>query len=100
MEILKSLFEGREGEVFVVQNMDEPLSLALEEVRNHDELIQRRARELGIREPFNLLFRGPGKPYLKQQMYTLLHAELGEVDLFLVPVSQDAQGFYYEAVFG
>jgi hypothetical protein len=27
------------------------------------------------------------------------HDEMGQFDLFLVPIRQDDQGFYYEAVF-
>jgi hypothetical protein len=50
-------------------------------------------------EQFSLLFQGPQNPLLPQQMYHLRQAEIGEMDLFLVPVGQDAGGTYYEAVF-
>lgn len=50
-------------------------------------------------ESFTLLFRGPSDRYLPQATYRLGHAVLGQLDLFLVPVRQDAQGFDYEAVF-
>ena len=50
-------------------------------------------------ESFTLLFRGPSSPQLPQAIYPLQHDTLGAVDLFLVPIQQDAQGLYYEAVF-
>jgi hypothetical protein len=50
-------------------------------------------------EAFALLFHGPTQYFLPQGIYKLKHAGLGEMDLFLVPVAQDFQGFQYEAVF-
>jgi hypothetical protein len=49
-------------------------------------------------EQFTLLFQGPEQPLLPQQMVHLRQEQLGEIDLFLVPVRQDAGGTYYEAV--
>lgn len=57
------------------------------------------ARAAGRREPFSLVFRGPVEPVLPQRIYRLEHPELGELELFLVPVAQDADGTRYEAVF-
>jgi hypothetical protein len=51
------------------------------------------------RTPFSLVFRGPLRPVLPQQIYRLEHAELGALDIFLVPIGPDAQGMRYEAVF-
>ncbi len=48
---------------------------------------------------FTLLFRGPLEPFLSQGTYVMVHREVGALDLFLVPVSKDGVGFYYEAVF-
>lgn len=51
------------------------------------------------RDPFVLVFAGPA-PALEQRIYTLSHAELGEVDIFLVPIGLDPDGrVRYEAVF-
>ncbi len=50
-------------------------------------------------EIFSLLFHGPAGFFLPQGIYRLKHGDLGELDLFLVPVGQDQQGFQYEAVF-
>ena len=48
---------------------------------------------------FSLVFRGPATQPLPQQTYRLRHAELGELDLFLVPLGPDAEGMLYEAAF-
>lgn len=50
-------------------------------------------------ECFSLLFRGPLQPQLPQRMYPVRHAELGDFDLFLVPVALEKEGLLYEAVF-
>jgi len=51
------------------------------------------------REPFSLTFGGPREPLLAQGTYRLAHGELGEFDLFMVPIGQDADSTRYEAVF-
>jgi hypothetical protein len=50
-------------------------------------------------EAFSLLFRGPATHFIPQGIHKLKHAELGEGELFLVPVGKDQDGFEYEAVF-
>lgn len=50
-------------------------------------------------EEFWILFLGPNESFLGQGMRLMKHDEMGEFDLFLVPIKQDAQGFYYEAAF-
>jgi len=53
----------------------------------------------GNQEQFSILFRGPGDRFLGQGIRSLAHEILGQTEVFLVPVRQDAEGFYYEAVF-
>lgn len=48
---------------------------------------------------FSVLFRGLLTHPLGQQMYEFEHSELGTLPLFVVPVQEDENGFYYEAVF-
>jgi hypothetical protein len=50
-------------------------------------------------EQFVLHFRAPldAPPY--QSIFRLEHAELGAGELFLVPISRDQSGLYYEAAF-
>ena len=50
-------------------------------------------------ERFTLTFRGPADIYMPQNTYTLAHGEMGELDIFLVPLAQDERGFSYQAVF-
>jgi len=48
---------------------------------------------------FSVLFRGPLNVFLDQGVRNFKHDQLGEFELFIVPIKQDAEGFYYEAVF-
>ena len=51
------------------------------------------------RSAFALTFEGPRAPILKQAMYQMSHAELGDISLFLSPFRQDASCALYESVF-
>ncbi|HUR83329.1 MAG TPA: hypothetical protein VM733_21400 [Thermoanaerobaculia bacterium] len=51
------------------------------------------------RHPFSLFFVGPKSYQLKQHIYHVTHDQLGAMDVFLVPVGEDAQTYQYEAVF-
>lgn len=57
------------------------------------------ASDPAVREPFSLEFRGPLDPQLGQATYQLVHAELGSLAVFLVPVARDAEGMRYQAIF-
>lgn len=50
-------------------------------------------------ELFSILFRGPREQFLGQGIRSLEHEKLGESELFLVPIREDADGYYYEAIF-
>ena len=50
-------------------------------------------------EEFTIVFRGPLDGFLGQGARNFTHDQMGQFELFIVPVRQDAQGFYYEAVF-
>lgn len=50
-------------------------------------------------EAFSLFFRGPAEIFLPQKIYKLREASLGELEIFLVPVAREEDGFHYEAVF-
>ena len=50
-------------------------------------------------EEFAIEFRGPLDMFLDQGVRDFSHEQMGQFELFLVPIKQDAQGFYYEAVF-
>lgn len=52
-----------------------------------------------LQEEFAIEFRGPLNVYLGQGSRNFTHEQMGEFELFIVPVNQDEHGFYYEAVF-
>ena len=52
------------------------------------------------RVPFSLLFHAPAGTDAPQQTFALRHAELGELELFMVPLGPDELGARYEAVIG
>ena len=50
-------------------------------------------------DQFAVVFRGPLNAFMGQGLRSFNHDQLGQFELFIVPVRQDDQGFYYEAVF-
>jgi hypothetical protein len=50
-------------------------------------------------EPFSLAFLGPLAPVLPQRTWTLEHATLGALEIFLVPLGPRDGRMRYEAVF-
>lgn len=50
-------------------------------------------------EEFTLEFRGPLNAFLDQGVRDFSHDQMGQFELFIVPIKQDAEGFYYEAIF-
>lgn len=55
----------------------------------------------GGREPFSLIFLGPPQsPYLPQGTYRFVHPQLGNLDIFIVPIGPQTDRMQYQAVFG
>ncbi len=52
-----------------------------------------------MQEQFSIVFRGSLEGFLGQGLRELSHDEMGDFALFLVPIKQDDNGFYYESVF-
>ena len=50
-------------------------------------------------EEFSIILRGPLTQFLGQGVRFLSHEQMGEFELFIVPIRQDDKGFYYEAIF-
>ena len=50
-------------------------------------------------ERFSIYFDGPPDRLLPQGLHHLEHADMGGLDLFLVPIARDEKKFRYEAVF-
>lgn len=51
------------------------------------------------RAPFSLLFRNGSPLLFPQQTYRMSHARVGSIDVFLVPIAREREGFLYQAVF-
>jgi hypothetical protein len=86
-------FEPRVGEAFTLHADDEEkLALTLREATMLGE-------RPGGRDAFSVVFVGPSEPVLPQAIYRLRHDELGALEIFIVPIAQDAEGTSYEAVF-
>ena len=57
------------------------------------------AHEQAGMERFSVVFAGPADVFLPQQIYRMTHPEMGELDIFLVPIGREADRFDYEAVY-
>jgi Domain of unknown function (DUF6916) len=94
-ELTENEFSKHLNSNFNVQFVDGELPLELVEVAAYRP---QEHEEQGL-ERFSALFNGPGNALLPQGLYHLTHDQMGEVDLFLVPVSVDQRRIQYEAVF-
>jgi hypothetical protein len=50
-------------------------------------------------ERFSIYFQGPPEPYLPQKVYAFKHKQMGEFEMFVVPIAKNEKGFRYESVF-
>ncbi len=78
-------------------NLDtpQPVELELVEVKGYHNTPE----EQGGMERFSVFFSGPADIPLSQQTYRLEHEQMGQLDIFIVPIARHEQGFRYEAVF-
>src|SRR3982751_229156 len=91
-QLKPDLLIGYTGTTFEVLNIPSNIfSITLKKVVD--------VKKTDVNEVFSLLFKGPQTPFMPQAVYKLKHAELGELEIFLVPVARDQDGFEYEAVF-
>ena len=91
-ELTKEFFAARAGQIF---------SAALGDEQTLDlELAYLRDGRAGPRqEVWAVELRGPRSLYLPQGAYILSQPGAEPFELFLVPVDQDPEFYYYEAVF-
>jgi hypothetical protein len=89
-------FEGRLGERFRMW-VDGDTAVEAELIGAESLVAPREGP--GTRAPFSIVFLGPTEPVFPQRIYRFEHEELGEFDLFVVPIGQDEIGTSYEAVF-
>jgi len=91
-EITPSTWMEHIGKEFaVLDNPSALFSLTLTHVVEHVNSEQHQA--------FSLFFRGHREFRLSQGIHKLKQAQMDELEIFLVPVGQDKDGFEYEAVF-
>ena len=96
-------FEKRIGETFHVTHQEgEPFELELRraDVSQYHELEDENAQKERERKPFSVEFHSRRNEHVPQQLFSVKHDDMGEFDLFLVPLGPDAEGHRYEAVFG
>lgn len=98
-ELTQSRFSDYLGDLFQVEaDLESRLILQLIEAK-HLSSGQNANSKVKRSEPFALVFRGPQDIPLYQATYQLQHDQLGELPVFLVPIDQDEEGLYYEAIF-
>ncbi len=74
----------------------EPIDLELVAVEGLGE-----AASPEYRRPFSLIFLGPvSNQYLPQHTWRLEHAEMGALDIFIVPLGPQNGRMQYQAIFG
>lgn len=95
VELTEEVFRRHLKTKFRVADAESPLELELRAVEGR----QSGPGEQGGMERFSLIFHGPGDLFLPQRIYKLEHDEMGEIQIFIVPIGQDADGFEYESVF-
>ena len=89
-------FEPHVGSSFWVREGDHKIELRLARAA---KVMESEAARLP-RNPFSLYFLGPGSVFLEQKIYHITHDAFPDaLDIFLVPVGKEANGFLYEAVF-
>ena len=75
------------------------LAVELVEVTEKGGMDRQQPSAAAHQERFSVVFRGARERLLEQAMYHMQHDQLGDLELFLVPVGQDQTCVYYEAVF-
>ncbi len=81
---------------FIHVGENEPMELALVEAIE----VGAAPKDPQYRQAFSVLFVGPAQPILPQRIYRIEHEEMGALDLFLVPLGPNRDGFMrYESVF-
>jgi uncharacterized protein DUF6916 len=88
-------FSKHVGTKFQTTIDEREIQLELTEVKGYSSAEN---EEQGM-ERFSLFFMGPVDIKLPQQTFQMQHEKMGEIFLFLVPISMNEKGFRYEAVF-
>ena len=87
-------FAGCLNETFHAEINDGEIEFVLVEARPLDH-----APPNALRPPFSLLFRNSAALLFPQQTYRMRHPRGFHVDIFIVPVAREREGFLYQAIF-
>lgn len=88
-------FESKQQDVFEIQ-----FEASLKSECSIKEITASKAPAVGREgQQFSVVFANDSATVYEQGVYAVSHAELGEFELFLVPVFGDQQGVHYEAIF-
>lgn len=91
-QLTRTAFEGLPPDSLRVPYGGAEVALSVVEVR---DLPDRSSRQ----EPFAVVLQGPRSPLLPQSIHSLWHPQHGALELFLVPIAQDATHSRYELIF-
>lgn len=94
-DLTEQEFSRHLNSTFQLNLKDHAVDLKLVEVKAY---MPGKNEQAGM-ERFSAFFDGPRDLCLPQDLYHLEHAEMGGLDLFLVPIAANENGFRYEAVF-
>ena len=86
-----SPFVGRRFDVTAAQGV---VALELIEAK-----MLRTSQDAPRQDPFSLVFKAGKDCELWQGPVTLEHESMGPLDLFLVPIGEDQEGRYFEAIY-
>ena len=79
----------------LLANTPKPIDLTLVDVESRPS----DAHEEAGMERFSVYFTGPLEFLLQQAVYPLGHPQMGQFELFLVPIAQETDGYRYEAIY-
>jgi len=91
----KQDFKGQLNNEFSLQHAEGQEKLQLVEVAS----VSAEKTESGQAEPFSAVFQSNSATVYDQGMYRLQQAEMGDLDVFLVPINADEESVQYEAIF-
>jgi len=95
MDLTEQEFSRHLNSTFKLNLEEHTLELKLVEVKAY---MSGKNEQAGM-ERFSVYFDGPPDRRLPQGLHHLEHADMGGLDLFLVPIGGDEKRFRYEAVF-
>lgn len=94
-ELTEKIFASHLGTIFYIPFDERRVEMELVEVAGADSGLQKIE---GV-ERFSIYFLGPEDIHIRQHTYRMEHDALGQLDIFIVPVSVENRRVRYEAVF-